>query len=135
MVKAVIAEERVEGDWRSTGGAATFEFAGLVCFFVLVNVSQAERTALCFLDRVCGRGIEGGPAMGTGSVSGIDLSPALRAEQGQFRATGCTLGVALAHCRATVRAEGLAASGAFGCAGRYCGTTTGAGHTCLEPAA
>ena len=77
MVKAAIAKERVEGDWRSTGSAAACEFAGLACFSALVNLLHTRRTALRFFDRVCGSGIEGGPTMGTGSVTGIDLLPAL----------------------------------------------------------
>jgi hypothetical protein len=55
--------------------------------------------------------------MGTDSITGVNLSPTLRAEQCQFGATGWTVRVALAHCGATVRAERLAAVGAFGCAG------------------
>ena len=127
-MKAIVAKEHVEGDWLSTGSAAAFEFAVLACFCVLVNRLYAEWPAWPLLDHVGGSGIEGGPAMGTCGVAGIDLAPTLGAEQGQFGAAGWTVGVALTHCRTTVRAEGLAAGGAFGCAGRYGGATTGAGH-------
>ena len=74
-MKAIVAKEHVEGDWLSTGSAAAFEFAVLACFCVLVNRLYAEWPAWPLLDHVGGSGIEGGPAMGTCGVAGIDLAP------------------------------------------------------------
>ena len=127
-MKAVVTKERVEGDWLSTGSAAAFEFVRLTRFCIPASILYAGRSGLLFLRHIGGSGIEGGPAMGTGSITGANLVPTLRAEQRQFGAAGWTVRVALAHCRATVRAEGLAAGGALGCARQYGGATTGTGY-------
>lgn len=73
--------------------------------------------------------------MGARGVVGANGATTFGAGKLQFRAAGCAHRIVFADGSATIRAEGLAASGAFGPTRGYAGVAARAGNSGLEPAA